>query len=273
MVRIPRQTLTGGIYHIIQRGHNKAYIFNDQMDKLTFLDLVSKCKATYAFHILFYVLMDNHYHLIIEIQDMQLGALMKRINQTYSLYYHRKHACTGTVYGTRYRVFPVTDKAYFYQLIMYLAHNPVKAGIVKHPVEYRWSAHMEIASTHGSIISTKRLFEILGGNVENGSQTYDSLIRQTATAAAMAQDHKTFLTEFRAQNLSSLLDETIKGQITMKRIRSACRDKTIARLRCDFIKKASEKGYEAPEIARALNKSDRYVRNIRQNIQMNELQE
>lgn len=137
MVRIPRQTLTGGIYHIIQRGHNRAYIFNDQMDKLTFLDLVKKCKAAYPFHILFYVLMDNHYHLIIEIQDMQLGALMKRINQTYSQYYHRKHACTGTVYGTRYRVFPVTDKAYFYQLIMYLAHNPVKAGIVKHPVEYR----------------------------------------------------------------------------------------------------------------------------------------
>jgi len=263
MGRLPRQTLTGGIYHIIQRGHNKSYIFNDQMDKLTFLDLIKKCKTESQFHVLFYVLMDNHYHLIIEIQGLQLGTLMKRINQAYSRYYHQKHSCSGTVYGTRYRVFPVTDKAYFIQLLKYIAHNPVKAGIVRHPTEYRWSAHMEIASTRGTIVSTKRLFEILGGNLENGSKNYDTLIRQNVTAGSSAQDQKSFDAEYRAQNLANLLDDTIKGQITIAIIRSASRDAKTASLRCEFIRKATEQGYSVPEIARALKKSDRYVRNWR----------
>ncbi len=225
-----------------------------------FLDLVNKFKAEKPFNLLFYVLMDNHYHMIIEAQGMPIGLAMQRINRAYSHYYNQKYRCSGAVFGTRYHVYPVTDMPYFRQLLLYIAHNPVKAGIVKTPTDYRWSAHVEVASLKSNLVSAQRLFEILGGTAEKGSQVYDTLIRQNNDNVSKAPSIRAFNREYRVSQLSGVLEEIIKGRMTVTGIQSGRRDALAVRLRCEFIRKANDLGYSATEIARLLRVTDRYVR-------------
>ena len=80
MGRRLRQFVSGGIYHIVQRGHNRSYIFNEQTDKSIFLDIIKQTKLSMPFHLLYYVLMDNHYHLIVQMDSAPLEKAMHAIN-------------------------------------------------------------------------------------------------------------------------------------------------------------------------------------------------
>jgi REP element-mobilizing transposase RayT len=263
MGRRLRQFVTGGIYHIIQRGHNRSFIFNEQTDKAGFLDFIKDAREALPFHVLYYVLMDNHYHLIVEMQTAPFEKAMHQINLAYSKFYNKKYHCTGTVYGERYRAFRVADTAYLLKLILYIANNPVKAGLVKHPAEYRWCAHMEIVSQKAGIVSTERLFEVLGGTGDKGRTTYEELIRQNFASVSQAPTQSAFQSERRSDQLQTLLEEVLGGRATVDFLRSGGHDTLSNRLRREFFQLASSQGYKIVEIAHALNVTDRCVRGYR----------
>jgi len=255
---------------MIQRGHNRSFIFNEQTDKARFLEMIKAAKQTISFHLLYYVLMDNHYHLIVEMQAEPLDKAMHIINLAYSKYYNKKYHCTGTVYGERYRAFPVYDKAYLLRLILYIANNPVKAGLVKHPAEYRWCAHMEIVSNKGGVVSVSRLFDLLGGSGKNdrtayeqGIHTYKQLIRKNFLMVSLATTTNAFVSERRSDQLEALLKEMLGDRATVGKLRSGSRDAQTVQLRNEFVHLATDQGFKASEIAHLLQVSDRTVRAIK----------
>lgn len=270
MSRKPRQFVKGGIYHIVQRGHNRSFIFNEQTDKSNFLDILKTTRDNWPFHLLYYVLMDNHYHLIVEMTDASLDKAMHQIHLSYSKFYNKKYHCTGTVYGERYRAYPVADTPYLLRLIFYIANNPVKAGLVKHPAEYRWCAHMEVVSNKGGVVSVGRLFDILGGSDKNdrtafeaGAHSYDQLIRQNFIPVSTAPDVPAFTSERRIEQLEVMLAEMLGDRATIGEVRSGLRDPIITRLRREFVRHATCQGYKTAEIARVIALSDRTVRAMR----------
>ncbi|MCD8499432.1 MAG: transposase [Clostridiales bacterium] len=97
MPRPLRQFHPGGIYHITHRGHNKFHIFEETIDKAHFLDILRKVVQETGCHVLFYTIMDNHYHLLIEMQEMPLDKVMRRLNTRYAIYYTKKHRLSGSV--------------------------------------------------------------------------------------------------------------------------------------------------------------------------------
>ena len=279
MGRRPRQFASGGIYHIVQRGHNRSYIFNEQTDKSSFLDMIKEAGQSMPFHLLYYVLMDNHYHLIVQMDTAPLDKVLHAINLAYSKFFNKKYHCSGTVYGERYRAFPVTDTAYLLKLILYIANNPVKAGLVKHPAEYRWCAHMEIVSNKGGVVSASRLFDILGGSDKNdmtafeqGARSYDQLIRQNFLPVSQAPSPSAFISERRSDQLETLLHQMLHerfgDRLTIGQLRSGSRDPEILRFRNQFVRAATKHGYKTVEIARLLNCSDRTVRAIRSQVEL-----
>jgi len=263
MGRRPRRFVTGGIYHIVQRGHNRSYIFNEQTDKAGFLDFIRAVRDVLPFHVLYYVLMDNHYHLIVEIQAAPFEKAMHQIHLAYSRFYNKKYHCTGTVYGERYRAFHVADAAYLLKLILYIANNPVKAGLVKHPAEYRWCAHMEIVSQKAALVYTERLFEALGGTADKGRTAYEELIRLNFASVSQAPTQSAFQSERRSDRLLVMLEEILGGRLTVDCIRSGGHDAISNQLRREFFLMASSQGFRTAEIARALNVTDRCVRGYR----------
>ncbi len=267
MGKKPRQFVKGGIYHIIQRGHNRSFIFNEETDKSIFLDMVKTARQERPFHLLYYVLMDNHYHLIVEMADVPIDQVMHQINLAYSKFYNKKYNCTGTAYGQRYRSYPVVGFGYLLRLILYIANNPVKAGMVKHLSEYKWCAHLEIVSSRGRVVSINRLFQILSRSdqedriaFEQGADTYDHLIRQNIVPVSKALTTAAFDKERRQEMLETLLAEVLDGQMSIGEfLNSGCNIPGKKWLRQQFIRLAIDRGYKNAEIASLLQISDRVV--------------
>ena len=92
----------GAIYHVIQRGNNKKSIFENEEDKKFFMKLVKKYKEGLGYKIYGFVLMDNHYHFIIQTFHQPLHKIMHRWNSNYSKYYNYKHDGVGHVFQARY---------------------------------------------------------------------------------------------------------------------------------------------------------------------------
>ncbi|MGB7605583.1 MAG: transposase [Lutisporaceae bacterium] len=90
-----REEYKGGIYHVIARGNNKEYIFKDNIDKEYFLKKVKELKKGLEFKMLAYVLMDNHYHFIIQIFETPLQKLIHQVNNKYRKYYNGKYNRVG----------------------------------------------------------------------------------------------------------------------------------------------------------------------------------
>jgi REP element-mobilizing transposase RayT len=81
-----REEYKGGIYHVIARGNNKEYIFKESIDKGYLIKQLKECSAAMGCRVYGYVLMDNHYHLIVQTLDKKLQEIMHQINNKYSKY-------------------------------------------------------------------------------------------------------------------------------------------------------------------------------------------
>ena len=85
--------------------------------------------------------MPNHYHMLIETPEGNLGQGMRQLNSAYSRYYNRRHDLVGHVMQGRYKAILVQKECYLRELARYIVLNPVRAGLVSSPDEWEWSSH------------------------------------------------------------------------------------------------------------------------------------
>lgn len=141
---LPRRTrndIPQSTHHVIQRGNNRNYIYENTRDKHEFLSILSTAVSIHGASLLHYVLMDNHYHLLIRIGLQPLSRLLWYLNRHYTLYYNQRYNRSGTIYGGRYKSYLLTEQEKLYSTIRYIVQNPVKAGMVAKPGDYRFSGH------------------------------------------------------------------------------------------------------------------------------------
>ncbi|MEE8403508.1 MAG: transposase [Candidatus Hydrothermarchaeaceae archaeon] len=131
----------GALYHITTRGNGRKRIFLDDADKVKFLGILSDYHSRYGILIHGYVLMDNHYHLILETPQGNLLKIMHGINSGYTGYFNRTHRRSGHLFQGRYRGILVDKDAYLLQLSSYVHLNPVRARMVEKPELYEWSSY------------------------------------------------------------------------------------------------------------------------------------
>ena len=268
MGRNNRHFVSDGIYHLIQRGHNKSFIFNAEADKTVFLNIIAETKRILPFELLYYVLMNNHFHLVVRMQTEPISRVMHRISLTYSKYYNRMHQCSGSAYGQRFHAFNVHDRKYLLQLILYIANNPVRAGLVTHPSQYRWCAHKEISSKKDGLVSVNGLLETLGATADEGATVYGELIKQNFFPVSQAKTNCDFMLERRSEQMADLLDqvaktfESVGGCIGTDLVRSTARDPIYILIRHDFIRHAATLGFKTNEIAGFLNVTNQCVKKV-----------
>jgi len=118
----------GALYHITCRGNERREIFRDEVDRNKFLEVLEYSLNTY--HVLLYcfVLMDNHYHLLVETPLGNLSEFMRHFNITYTSHYNRRHSRVGHLYQGRYKGILVEKDAYLSLLSRYIHLNPVRVG-------------------------------------------------------------------------------------------------------------------------------------------------
>ncbi len=264
MPRPLRQFHPGGVYHITHRGHNKFHIFENTIDKAQFLDILRKVVADTGCHVLYYTIMDNHYHLLVEMQEIPLNKVMHKINSQFAHYYARKINQSGAVFGNRYFSQEILNQKYLISAIQYIAINPVKAGLVQKIPEYRWSAHSEIANRKQEIIASQRLFMRLGDSVDQGKVNYIALINEAHKNVDKAANYSISLSDRRHHALEDQLMtflSTSDRNPTLSQIRSTTRNHIVTESRRSFAKLAYEQGYPICDIARVLRVSTRSIYN------------
>ncbi len=147
MSRQLRIEYSGALYHITSRGNGKAMIFLDDSDMHKFLDTLEICTKVFNFICHGYCIMGNHYHLLIETPDANLSAGIHRLNSIYAQYFNKQHDRIGHVFQGRYKAILVQRDSYLLELCRYIVLNPVRAGIVNHPAEYKWSSYSHTVGT------------------------------------------------------------------------------------------------------------------------------
>lgn len=151
MARQLRIEYKGAFYHVITRGERCENIFHCDNDKLKFLEKLYDVANKFNLRIHCYTLMNNHYHLLLETPDGNLSRAMHCLNTSYSNWFKSKHQIVGSVFQGRYRSILVEKEAYLIKLSIYIHLNPVRAGIVARPEEYRWSSFNSYVKNDESI--------------------------------------------------------------------------------------------------------------------------
>jgi putative transposase len=141
MPRSWRQLLPGVAAHIIQRGNNRSACFRHDSDYLVYLANLGVLSQKYECAIHAYCLMTNHVHLLLTARAAgECTALMRDLGQRYVQYFNRRYERTGTLWEGRYRSSIVESSHYVLACYRYIELNPVRAGMVDHPVGYLWSS-------------------------------------------------------------------------------------------------------------------------------------
>lgn len=139
MPRHAREKSSTGIYHIMVRGINRQDIFHSEEDHQRYLDILLKIKREEDVEIWGYCLMSNHLHLLIR-EETALSKIMKRVGSSYAYWYNWKYHRSGHLFQDRFKSEKIETDAYLMTVIRYIHQNPIKAGMVSKPEEYRWSS-------------------------------------------------------------------------------------------------------------------------------------
>ncbi len=131
----------GALYHITSRGNEKKKIFIEDADRIKFLKILEDYHERYGIVTHCYILMDNHYHLILETPQGRLLKVMHGINSSYTGYFNRKYGRSGHLFQGRYKGILVEKDSYLLSLSRYVHLNSVRAGLVERPEDYRWSSY------------------------------------------------------------------------------------------------------------------------------------
>jgi len=140
MARKPRIHFPGAFYHVIARGNGKQNIFHDETDCQLYLKLLSEYKERLQFFLYAYVLMPNHFHLLIEVRENPLSQLMHGLLFRYTRRFNSRYRKSGHLFQGRYQAIVCEKDTYFLELSAYIHLNPVRAGLVKNPSDYQWSS-------------------------------------------------------------------------------------------------------------------------------------
>jgi REP element-mobilizing transposase RayT len=141
MTRPIRLQFPGALYHVTSRGVRKALIYLDDTDRAVWLQTLADVCARYGFAVHAFCQMGNHYHLLLETADGNLAQGMRQLNGVYSQYFNRRHELAGHVFQGRYNAILVDKETYLVEVARYIVLNPVRARLVVHPQEWRWSSY------------------------------------------------------------------------------------------------------------------------------------
>ena len=144
MARPLRIEFPGAVYHITSRGNERKKIFWDDQDRELYLARLDQIHERFHWHVHAYVLMSNHCHLLVETPMANLSRGMRQLNGVYTQEFNRRHGRVGHLFQGRFKAILVEEDNYLLEVSRYIILNPVRAGMVERPEEYRWSSYPSI---------------------------------------------------------------------------------------------------------------------------------
>ena len=141
MARQWRIEYPGAIYHVLSRGNNRQDIFQTTGDRHLFLELLEELHTRFNISLYAYVLMSNHYHLLLQTHEGNLSKSMQWLGANYTRKYNIRHKRSGHLFQGRFKNFLIENPEYLLRLSFYIHRNPLRAKMVDRLADYRWSSY------------------------------------------------------------------------------------------------------------------------------------
>jgi REP element-mobilizing transposase RayT len=109
-----------------------------------FLARLGQCRERFELDVFAYVLMSNHYHLLVTTREANLSRAMQWLSAAYSSWHNAGHHRSGHLFQGRFKSFLVPETSYLYRLLLYIHRNPLRAKIVANFADYRWSSYLPL---------------------------------------------------------------------------------------------------------------------------------
>ena len=135
----------GAIWHVTSRGNERRNIYRDDHDRRFFLELLGEVVRLNCWVLHAYVLMSNHYHLLVETPLPTLSSGVKRLNEIYAGQFNFVHRRAGHLFQGRFKGILVERESHLIELVRYIVLNPVRCGAVKFAGDYPWSNYRATA--------------------------------------------------------------------------------------------------------------------------------
>jgi putative transposase len=179
MPRKPRFNLMGIPQHVIQRGNNREPCFYAEEDYRWYLDDLREVAEKYHCRIHAYVLMTNHVHMLVTpMVEHGISQMMQALGRRYVYYINKTYKRTGTLWEGRYKSSLIDSDRYLLTCMRYIELNPIRANMVSHPGEYKWSSYQANARNGiDPLIENHPLYMALGPTDEIRQSVYRELFR------------------------------------------------------------------------------------------------
>jgi putative transposase len=141
MPRTARASVGGICYHVLNRGNGRAKVFRKEGDYAAFVDLLAAAKERLAMRILGYVLLPNHFHLVLwPHDDGDLSRWMQWLMTAHVRRYHQHYHSSGHVWQGRFKAFPIEQDEHLLTVLRYVERNPLRANLVDWAENWAWSS-------------------------------------------------------------------------------------------------------------------------------------
>lgn len=270
MPRHPRVHAPGLLFHVMVRGNNGQKVFLGPADYEAFLNCLRNVRNRYPHYVYAYVLMPNHFHLLMEVSDAPTARIMQSLLTGYVRGFNHTHGRKGHLFQGRYKAIVCERDSYLLELVRYIHLNPVRAGLVRRPGEWKWSGH-------GEYLGNQKRGLVHPGPVMVEFKTparYEAFVRDGIRQGYRSEwhpgDHKPFLggkgfldglvkekketSSHRPVAMEALCKQVAKAAgFTIESLRGHGRSALLVAARHRFIRQAVlEEGYGATKVAQFL---------------------
>ncbi len=187
MSRPLRLDHAGALWHVTSRGNERREVFVDDEDRREFLRLLGRSVELFGWKLHAWVLMGNHFHLVVGTPEATLSRGMRQLNGDFAQHFNRRHGRDGHVFQGRFKAILVQRDAHLLEVARYVVRNPVRAGVVASPGDWPWSSFRATAGLESTPewLDTSFLLEQFGSRraaavaryrdfvVDPGAASYD----------------------------------------------------------------------------------------------------
>lgn len=182
MPRKARIDAAGALHHIIGRGIEKRKIFMTDSDRDDFLERVEKILLESQTPCYAWVLMPNHFHLLIRTGNAPIAHIMRRLLSGYAGRFNRRHRRAGHLFQNRYKSILCQEESYFLELVRYIHLNPLRAKQVATLDEldrYPYSGHSALMGHRDNHWQhAKEVLGRFGKGAQASRQAYRSFVEK-----------------------------------------------------------------------------------------------
>jgi len=167
----------GQALHVIQRGNNRQAVFFADSDYRYYHEILLAAAEQYVCSVHAYVFMTNHVHLLLTPQtDWGPSRMMQSVGRRYVRYVNGVYQRSGTLWEGRFKSAIIDSESYLLTCSRYIELNPVRAGMVMSPADYRWSSyHHNALGKKDTLITPHALYRCWDDDGEQCRQRYKSL--------------------------------------------------------------------------------------------------